>query len=180
MKTEFELAFNEIAELRSLPRDIVLEALQNALISAYRRDTGASAAQRVEVNIDANTGRARIFVEKEVVDDVMHPNTEVDLEKARYYDPEANLGDMVMVQVEGTTRSFGRIAAQTAKQVILQKIREAERKAVFEEYVDREGDLVTGTVQSVNAAMLTISLGRAEAIMPRAQQIPGERSADPW
>jgi transcription termination/antitermination protein NusA len=175
MKTEFELAFNEIAELRSLPRDIVLEALQNALISAYRRDTGASAAQRVEVNIDANTGRARIFVEKEVVDDVMHPNTEVDLEKARYYDPEANLGDMVMVQVEGTTRSFGRIAAQTAKQVILQKIREAERKAVFEEYVDREGDLVTGTVQSVNAAMLTISLGRAEAIMPRAQQIPGER-----
>jgi N utilization substance protein A len=175
MKTEFELAFNEIAELRSLPRDIVLEALQNALVSAYRRDTGASAAQRVEVNIDANTGRARIFVEKEVVDDVMHPNTEVDLEKARYYNPEAVYGDMVMVQVEGTTRSFGRIAAQTAKQVILQKIREAERKAVFEEYVDREGDLVTGTVQSVNAAMLTISLGRAEAIMPRAQQIPGER-----
>jgi N utilization substance protein A len=175
MKTEFELAFNEIAELRSLPRDIVLEALQNALTSAYRRDTGASAAQRVEVNIDANTGRARIFVEKEVVDSVMHPNTEVDLEKARYYDPEAKEGDMVMVQVEGTTRSFGRIAAQTAKQVILQKIREAERKAVFEEYADREGDLVTGTVQSVNAAMLTVTLGRAEAIMPRAQQIPGER-----
>ncbi len=175
MKSEFEVAFNEITELRSLPREVVLEALQTALVSAYRRDANASAAQRVEVNIDPNTGRARIFVEKEVVDSVESQNTEVTLEKARYYDPEANYGDMVMVQVEGTTKKFGRIAAQTAKQVILQKIREAERNSLYDEYIDREGDLVTGTVQSVNANMITLSLGRAEAILPRNQQIPGER-----
>jgi N utilization substance protein A len=175
MKSEFEIAFNEIAELRSLPKEIVMEALQNALVSAYRRDVGASAAQKVEVNIDPNTGRARIFVEKEVVDSVQDQRTEVTIEKARYFDPDADYGDTVMVQLEGTTKKFGRIAAQTAKQVILQKIREAERNSLFEEYIDREGDLITGTVQSLNPAMITLSLGRAEAILPRNQQIPGER-----
>jgi N utilization substance protein A len=175
MRSEFEVAFNEISELRALPRDVVLEALRTALISAYRRDANASAAQSVEVEIDPNTGRARIFVEKEVVDSVLNPNTEVDLEKARYYNPESNIGDTVMVQVEGTTKKFGRIAAQTAKQVILQKIREAERNVLYEEYIEREGDLINGTVQSVNPSMVTLSLGRAEAIMPRAHQIPGEK-----
>jgi N utilization substance protein A len=175
MRNEFEVAFNEIAELRALPAEVVLEALQTALISAYRRDAGASAAQKVDAKIDPGNGRARIFVEKEVVEDVQSPNTEVDLEKARYYDPEANLGDTVMVQVEGTTKKFGRIAAQTAKQVILQKIREAERNALFDEFKEKEGDIINATVQSVNASMVTLSLGRAEAVLPRAQQIPGER-----
>jgi N utilization substance protein A len=175
MRSEVEIAFNEITELRSLTREVVLEALESALVSAYRRDVGASAAQAVEVSVDPNNGRVRIFVEKEVVDEVQNPNTEVDLEKARYFNPEANMGDMVMVQVEGTTKKFGRIAAQTAKQVILQKIREAERNALFEEYADREGDLITATVQNVNAAMITVSLGRTEAMLPRNQQIPGER-----
>ncbi|MBZ0276321.1 MAG: transcription termination factor NusA [Anaerolineae bacterium] len=175
MRSEVEIAFNEISELRSLSRDVVLEALESALVSAYRRDTGASAAQAVEVSVDPNNGRVRIFVEKEVVDDVQNPRTEVDLEKARYFNPEADMGDMVMVQVESTTKKFGRIAAQTAKQVILQKIREAERNALFDEYADREGDLITATVQSVNPAMITVSLGRTEAMMPRNQQIPGER-----
>jgi N utilization substance protein A len=175
MRSEFEVAFNEISELRALPRDVVLDALRTALVSAYRRDANASAAQSVEVEIDPNTGRARIFVEKEVVESVENPHTEVELEKARYYNPECNLGDMVMVQVEGTTKKFGRIAAQTAKQVILQKIREAERNVLYDEYVEREGDLITGTVQSVNPHMVTLSLGRAESIMPRTQQIPGEK-----
>ena len=175
MKNEFEVAFNEIAELRALPPKIVLEALQTALISAYRRDTNASAAQRVEADVNPGTGRARIFVEKEVVEEVQNPKTEVDLEKARYYQPESNLGDTVMVQVEGTTKKFGRIAAQTAKQVILQKIREAERNALYEEYVEKEGDIINGQVQSKNSAVVTLSLGRTEAVLPRAQQIPGER-----
>ncbi|MFW5696176.1 MAG: transcription termination factor NusA [Phototrophicaceae bacterium] len=174
MKNEFELAFNEIAELRALPQDTILEALQTALVSAYRRDTNASSAQRVEASIDPATGRQRIFVEKEVVDEVMHPTTEVDLETARFYEPECQLGDTVMVQVEGSIKKFGRIAAQTAKQVILQKIREAERKALYDEFSEKEGDIVNGTVQSVTQNVVTISLGRAEAIMPRAQQIPGE------
>ncbi len=175
MRSEFELAFNEITERSALPREIVLDALQAALISAYRRDTGASSAQRVDADIDPNTMRPRIFVEKEVVEDIVNDRTEVLLEDARFYDPEAQLGDMVMVQVQRTTKKFGRIAAQTAKQVILQKIREAERNALYEEFMEREGDLITGTVQSVNSHLVTLSLGRAEAIMPRAQQIPGER-----
>lgn len=176
MKNEFELAFNEIAEVRMLAPELVLEALQTALISAYRRDANASSAQRVDAHIEPGTGRARIYVEKEVVEDVFNPNTEVDLEKARYYDPEANLGDMVMVQVEGTTKKFGRIAAQTAKQVILQKIREAERNALYEEFVTKEGDILNAQVQSMNSHFVTVSLnGRAEAMLPRAQQIPNER-----
>ncbi|MFQ3566491.1 MAG: transcription termination factor NusA [Aggregatilineales bacterium] len=175
MKSEFEVAFNEIAELRALPRETVLEALCQALVNAYRRDSGIGNSQRIEAKIDPISGRPRIFVEKEVVEDVQDHRTEVLLETARFYEPEANLGDMVMVQVEGTTKNFGRIAAQTAKQVILQKIREAERNSLFDEFSEREGDLVTGTVQSVNSNMVTLSLGRAEAVMPRAQQIPGER-----
>ena len=175
MRSEFEVAFNEITELRELPQEVVLDALQSALVLAYRRDTGASEAQLVEADIDPTTGRPRIFVEKEVVDSVMNDATEVDLASARFYEPEAVEGDTVMVKVQRTTRNFGRIAAMTAKQVILQKIREAERNLLYEEYLEREGDLITGTVQSTNAHMITLSLGRGEAIMPRSQQIPGER-----
>jgi len=176
MRSEFEVAFNEIAELRSLPRETVLEALSTALVSAYKRDAGVGSSQRVEANIDPANGRARIWVEKEVVDEVQDNRTEVTLEKARYYHPETNLGDMVMVQVEGTTKKFGRIAAQTAKQVILQKIREAERTALYDEFSAKEGEVMTGIVQSVNSNMVTVTLsGKAEAILPRAQQIPGER-----
>ncbi len=175
MKNEFEVAFKEIAELRGLSQEVVLEALRGALVSAYRRDNNAGNAQHVEATIDPNTLRPRIFVEKEVVDEVMNPGTEVTLEKARYYDPSAQYGDLVMVQVEGSTKKFGRIAAQTAKQVILQKIREAERNSLFDEFSEREGDVVTGVVQSVSASSVTLSLGRTEAVLPRNQQIPGEK-----
>lgn len=176
MKSEFEVAFSEIADQRSLPRDIVLEALSYALVTAYQRDSGIGKAQKVEATIDPNTGRAKIFVEKEVVEDVFDKRTEVDLENARFFVPEAQIGDMVMVELEGaTTKKFGRIAAQTAKQVILQRIREAERTTLYDEFMEREGDVVVGTVQSVNPSMVTLSLGRAEAIMPRNQQIPNEK-----
>ena len=175
MLNELQIAFNEIAQMRSLPTEIVLEALESALVSAYRKDSGASTAQAIEAEIDPDTGRAKVFVEKEVVDDVLTDATEVTLEDARFYEPEAQIYDVVMVQVEHTTKSFGRIAAQTAKQVILQKIREAERNALYDEFINREGDLVTGTVQSVNSKQVTLSLGRAEADLPRQQQIPGER-----
>ncbi len=175
MSNELETAFREIRDVRALPEDIILDALQSALVSAYRKDTGASAAQAIEAEIDPETGRAKVFVEKEVVDDVMTDATEVTLERARFYEPEAQLNDIVMVQVEHTTRSFGRIAAQTAKQVILQKIREAERNSLYDEFINREGDLITGTVQSTNARKVTLSLGRAEADLPRPHQIPGER-----
>lgn len=172
MKSEFALAFNEITERFSLPAETVMEALEAAMISAYRRSVNASSAQNVEVKILPETGGVEVFVEKEAVEEVENEQTEVALEIAKNFNPEAELGDMVMV--ESTPKDFGRVAAQTAKQVILQRLREAEREAQYEEYVEREGDLVHGTVHSVTPQAVTVGLGRAEAILPRNQQIPGE------
>ncbi len=175
MRNEFELAFNEITDIRSLPRDVVIEALETALVSAYRRDTGASLGQSIEAIVDPISGEHRILVEKEVVDTVFSVATEVELSAAQLHEAEAKIGDTVMIPVENTTANFGYIAAQTAKQVILQKIRDAEREVIYREFIEREGDLIAGTVQSVNPTLVTLSLGRAEAILPRSQQIPGER-----
>jgi len=175
MSNELQSAFKEITDFRALPEEIILDALQSALVSAYRKDTGASTAQAIEAEIDPETGRQRVYVEKEVVDDVMNDATEVTLERARFFEPQAQIHDVVMVQVDHTSKNVGRIAAQTAKQVILQKIREAERNSLYDEFINREGDLITGTVQSVNARKVTLSLGRAEADLLRQQQIPGER-----
>ncbi|MCY4008527.1 MAG: transcription termination factor NusA [Anaerolineaceae bacterium] len=175
MRSEFELAFNEITDMRSLPRDVVIEALQTALVSAYRRDTGASLGQKIEAIVDSSSGQHQILVEKEVVDSIFNEATEVLLGPAKEQDDSVDLGDTVMIPVDHTTSNFGYIAAQTAKQVILQKIRDAERAVLYEEFIEREGDLIAGTVQSVNPALITLSLGRAEAILPRSQQIPGER-----
>ncbi len=172
-KSEFILAFNEIAETRKLPREVILEALKAALTSAYRRNTGMSSAQNLEVRIDEKTGMPTIWIEKEVVESVENPSTEVDVETAHRFDPEVKLGDTLLV--EDTPEDFGRIAAQTAKQVILQRMREAEREAQFQEYQERVGDLVTGTVQSDTGDVVTVGLGRTEAILPRSQQMPGER-----
>jgi N utilization substance protein A len=172
-KSELILAFNEIAEMRKLPRDVIIEALKAALVSAYRRNAGISSAQFVEARVDDLTGDPTIWVEKEVVEDVQSPQTEVILAEAREVDPGVDLGDMALV--EDTPEDFGRIAAQTAKQVILQRMREAEREAQYMEYQDRVGDLVTGTVQSATNDVVTIGLGRTEAILPRSQQVPGER-----
>ncbi|MFN8378764.1 MAG: transcription termination factor NusA [Anaerolineae bacterium] len=175
MKSELQIAFGEIAEARALPAEKILEALRTALVSAYQREAGIGKSQRVEAEIDRKTYQVRLFVEKEVVEDILDTRTEVLLEEARFFEPEAQLGDMVMVQVDTAARDFGRIAAQTAKQVILQKIREEERNSLYEEFIDKEGDIISGTVQSVNPAVITISLQRTEAVMPRNQQIPGER-----
>jgi N utilization substance protein A len=114
----------------------------------------------------------KVFVEKEAVESVENEQTEVELSEARQYDEDAQDGDMVMV--ESTPDDFGRVAAQTAKQVILQRLREAEREAQYDEFAEREGDLVHGTVHSITPSAVTVGLGRAEAILPRNQQIPGE------
>ncbi len=172
----FDRAFQEIAESRSLSPDVVREALREALISAYRKETSASKAQVVEAEIDNKLGRPRIFVEKEVVDEVMSEMTEVSLEDARFFNPEAQYGDIVMVRVE-ITRQFGRIAAQSAKQTILQKIRNAERETVYQEFDSKVGEVVTATVQSVSASKVTLTMNnnRVEATMRKQDQIPGER-----
>ena len=172
MKTEFALAFNEITERFGLPADIVMEALEAAMVSAYRRSVNASSAQIIEAKINSEDGEVEVFVEKEAVEEVENDQTEVELTRAKEFDAEAKLGDMVMV--ESTPEDFGRVAAQTAKQVILQRLREAERDAQYEEFVEREGDMVHGTVHSITPQAVAVGLGRAEAILPRNQQIPGE------
>jgi N utilization substance protein A len=173
MKSEFALAFNEITERFGLPREVVMEALTAAMASAYRRAVNASAAQQVEARIDPETGEVRVFAEKEIVEGVQNPDTEASLEAAQAVDPQAELGGMVMI--DSTPEDFGRVAAQTAKQVILQRLREAERDAQYEEFIEREGDMVHGTVHSITPQAVTVGLGRAEALLPRNQQIPGEQ-----
>ncbi len=174
MKNEFSLAFNEVLDDKQLPKDIVLEAIEAAMISAYRKAVNASSAQHVSAKLDAETGGVTIFAEKEVVEDVQDERTEVLLEEALKYDPEAELGSLVVV--ESTPEDFGRVAAQTARQVIQQRIREAERDAQYEHYNAQTGEIINGIVQSVNPSKITLGLDRkAEGIMPRNQQIRGER-----
>ncbi len=173
MKSEFTLAFNEITERFGLSQETVMQALQAAMVSAYRRSVNASTAQEIEARIGSEEGDVSIFAEKEIVEDVENPLTEVTLEEALKYDDEAEMGGMSLV--DSTPEDFGRVAAQTAKQVILQRLREAERDAQYDEYIEREGDMVHGTVHSITPQAVTVGLGRAEAILPRNQQIPGER-----
>lgn len=125
MKNEFALAFNEVIQDKQLPKEIIMEAIEAAMVSAYRRAVNASNAQRVDAKIDPETGEVAIFVEKEVVDHVQDDRTEVLLEVARKYESDAEMGGLVLV--ESTPDDFGRVAAQTARQVIQQRIREAER-----------------------------------------------------
>jgi len=173
MKNEFTLAFNEVLEEKGLPRDVVLGALEAAMVSAYRRSVNASNAQHVEAKIDSVTGDVIVYAEKEVVDAVQDTRTEVILDEARLVDPDTEIGEMVIV--ESTPKDFGRVAAQTARQVIQQRIREAEREAQFNYYVKQVGEIVNGIVQAVNPQGVTLGLEmKAEGLMPRSQQIPRE------
>ena len=173
MKNEFMLAFNEVLEEKGLPKDVVLEALEAAMVSAYRRAVNASSAQLVEAKIDPETGEVTVFAEKEVVDSVQDERTEVTIIKALEIDPNAELGGMVVV--ESTPTNFGRVAAQTARQVIQQRIREAERDSQMKYYAKQVGEIVSGVVQAVAPQQVTLGLDmKAEGVLPRNQQINGE------
>jgi N utilization substance protein A len=174
MKKDFALAFSEVLEDKQLPEEIIVDALQAAMVSAYRKTVNASAAQHVHAEFNLKTGEALIFAEKEVAEDIQDERTEVTLDIARQFDAEAELGDIVIV--EATPPDFGRVAAQTARQVIQQRIREAERKAQFEHFNGIAGEVVNGIIQAVNPGGITLGLERkAEGHMPRSQQIRGER-----
>lgn len=173
MKNQFLLAFNEICKEKNLPPETVIEALKTALVSAYRRNNAISASQGVEAEIDHRTGEVTVYAEKEVTEDLFDGRTEIVIDQAKLIKPDVELGDLIMV--DSTPKDFGRIAAQTAKQVILQRVREAERDHLYDEFSGREGELVNGTVQSMSGGSLTIGLGRTEALLPRGQQVPGER-----
>lgn len=173
MKTEFALAFKQVLNEKNLPEEIIVEAIQDAMVSAYRRSVNASSAQKVEAEIDLESGDVVVFVEKEVVEDIQDDRTEVLIEEARKVNPDTALGDLEMV--ESTPEDFGRVAAQTARQVIQQRIRQAERLAQYEYYNEKIGEVVTGVIQAVHRHELTIGLNiNAEGKMPRNQQITKE------
>ena len=174
MKSEFALAFNEVVEDRQLSREVILDALESAMVSAYRRAVNASNAQLIEAKVDLDTGEVSIFAEKEVVEDVQNEQTEVLLSEAQKVEPEAELGDMVVV--ETTPEDFGRVAAQTARQVIQQRIREAEREIQYDYFIKQVGEIVSGVVQAISGRGATIGLDKkAEGIMLRKDMIPRER-----
>jgi len=174
MKNEFTLAFNEVLEEKKLPKEVILRALESAMVSAYRRAVNASNAQHVEAKIEPETGKVVIYAEKEVVEQVQDERTEVALEDARKVNPTAELSTMVIV--ETTPRDFGRVAAQTARQVIQQRIREAERAAQLVYFEKQLGEIVSGVVQAINQQGVTVGLDmKAEGIMMRKEMIPGER-----
>ena len=137
MKSEFALALNQVMSERNLPRDIITEVLESALVQSYRKNANVMNSQSVAAKVDVDSGDMRIFVEKEIVDSVMDDRTEVTLAEARRDKPEVEVGDVVLIDV--TAKDFGRIAAQNAKQMIVQKLREAERDFQFSQFAEREG-----------------------------------------
>ena len=174
MKNEFVLAFNEVIEEKQLPKEVILKALESAMVSAYRRSVNASNAQQVEATVDQETGEVTVHAEKEVVESVQDDRTEVTLEKAKEVNPAAEIGSMVMI--ESTPDDFGRVAAQTARQVIQQRIRDAERQLQLDFYEKQLGEIISGVVQAINSQGLTIGLEmHAEGTMRRKDMIPRER-----
>ncbi len=172
MKSEFLLAITQLSAEKNLPREVVIAAVESALVSAYRKDNFAP-NQNIEVKINPTTGKVEVWAEKIAVEHASDTRREIELEEARGIKPDAELDEAIMV--EATPSNAGRIAAQTAKQVILQRLHEAEHSAIFEEYSGREGDIVTGLVQRIEPRQILIDLGRAEAVLPGIEQMPNER-----
>ena len=174
MKNEFVLAFNEVLEEKQLPKEIILEALEAAMVSAYRRAVNAFNAQHVEAKVDLETGDVAIYAEKEMVENVQDERTEVCLDDALKVDDTAKLGGIVIV--DSTPHNFGRVAAQTARQVIQQRIREAERDAQLAHFSKQLGEIMSGVIQAINSQAVSLGLDmKAEGVMPRNHQIPGEK-----
>jgi len=171
VKNDFMMAINQVCHERQLAIDIVLEAVEVALISAYKRNFGGN--QSITAMIDSNSGEPLIYIEKLVVEQVENEKKEILLKDAQAIDPKVEIGGIV--SIESTPQNFGRIAAQTAKQVILQRIREAERDVLYNTYAEREGEIVSGTVHKIDPHQVTLTLGKAEAFLPRNEQIPTEQ-----
>lgn len=170
MKNDFLIAITQLSAEKNLPKEVVFEAVEAALASAYKKDSQSAGA--VAVKIDPTTGLVRVFNQKLIVDEVTDPKAEVSLADARGLRPSAEVGETI--EIETTVQTSGRIAAQTAKQVVLQKLREAERAVVFEEYADKEGDIISGVVQRVEPKQVILDLGKTEALLPISEQVRTE------
>jgi N utilization substance protein A len=169
---QLALAIRTIAEEKNLPEETVQEVVEQALAAAYRRDYGER-EQEVRVSMNLNTGDVDAYVMKEVVDDVTQPAYELSLAEAKVMKKNAKLGDEI--EVHQQVSNFGRVAAQTAKQVILQRLREAEREIVMAEYEDKIGTVINALVSRVEGNIVRVDLGKAQGIMPKSEQIQGER-----
>ena len=173
MSKELIAGINQVASDKDLDNEVIFDAIEAALISAYKRNYGSVA--NVTAAVDRATGEMKVFAEKEVVEDILNPNTEILLDDAKTVEPSSELGDVVLVQ--NTPGNFGRIAAQTAKQVILQRIREAERDTVYENFVHKVGETITAQVRSVDLVSGAVTIlidDRHENLLPREEQIPSE------
>ena len=170
MKAEFIEALEEIAQEKGISKDVIFDALEAALISGYKKNFGSS--QNVEVIVNKETGEVRVYAKKTVVEAVEVDLFEIELEEAKKMDVNYELEDIVRVEI--TPRNFGRIAAQTAKQVVMQKIKEAEREIVFDEFINREHEIITGLIQRVSKNNVLVDLGKTEGILAPSEQIQGE------
>lgn len=172
MNHEFMEALDELEKDRGIDKEVLIDTIEQALLTAYKKNFGS--AQNVRVEIDRERGDVRVFSQRVVVDesDLYDTFLEIELKDARKISPNYELGDIIENEV--TPKDFGRIAAQTAKQVVVQRIREAEREIVYNEFMDKENEIVTGEVARVNKNIVYVNLGRIEAIMTQAEQIPGE------
>ena len=167
---EFLQTLKELAYEKGIDEELLFETIEAALISAYRRNFGA--AQNVRISLSRETGAFHVFAIKTVVDEVESDVTEIGLAQARAINPDYVVGDVV--EIEMTPANFGRIAAQTAKQVVMQRLREAERGIVYEEYMNRSSEIVTGIVQRVEGHNVFVDIGRAEAVLMATEQLPNE------
>ena len=171
MNRELKLAIEQVGREKGIATEVLFEALESALLSASKRTMGVG--DNTRLTLHRETGAIRVFAEKRVVEKVADPNLEMGLDEARRLKPGAQLEDLVEVDLE--MKELGRIAAQTAKQVILQRVREAERQGIFSEYKDREGTLVRALVHRIEKRTVILDMGRTEAVLPEREQIPGER-----
>lgn len=172
MNSELIKALVELEKERGISKDILLDAIESAIVSAYKKNYGASSSANVRVELNEQTGAIHVYSRRIVVDEVNDEAAEILLSEAQEIDPSYTVGDIVEQEV--TPRDFGRIAAQNAKQVVIQKIREAERSLVYDEYANRAGDVVTGIVQRFEHRNVIVDLGNVEAVLPLSEQIPRE------
>lgn len=171
MNKDFINAIDDLVKEKGISKDVLIEAIESALVSAYKKNYGT--AQNVRVSIDRENGDVAVLMRRDVVEEVEDEFTEVSLEEALEIDPRYQIGDVVEYQV--TPRDFGRIAAQTAKQVVVQRIREAERGMIFDNYISRQGDLITGTVQRISNETIFVNMGNTEGILVAGERAAGER-----
>ncbi len=171
MNMDFIEALAAIETEKGISKEVLIDAIEAALISSYKRNFNT--AQNVRVDIDRQTGVIKVYARKTVVEEVLDIRLEISIDAAREIDPNFQLNDIVEIEV--TPRDFGRIAAQTAKQVVTQRIREAERGLIYNAFIDKEEDIVTGIVQRVDARNIYVDLGKVEAMLPINELMPNDR-----